>query len=99
MAEGDWRLHRQETYLQGATLVKKKYWDRRPDDDHDHCEFCWTKFMVVPYTPADEVILTEGYAVQGRTADPRFPDDYYWVCPACVADFASRFDWTVVNES
>lgn len=41
----NWRLRGQEDFLEGATLVYKKYWDRRPDDDHDHCEFCWTKFM------------------------------------------------------
>jgi hypothetical protein len=98
MADDDWRLRSQDSYLHGATLVRKPYYDRTPDDDHDHCEFCWTKFMVVPYTPADEEILKEGYAVQGRTADARFPNDYFWVCPTCVQDFADRFEWTVIDE-
>ena len=94
----DWRIRDQETYLRGATLIKKHYWNRRPDDDHDHCEFCWAKFMVEPYPGATEEILAVGYAVQDRSADEAFPNDYYWVCPTCVADFAKRFDWTFIED-
>jgi hypothetical protein len=94
----DWRLRGQESYLHGATLVRKLYWNRRPDDDHDHCEFCWAKFMVEPYEGATEEILAVGYAVQDRTADEDFPNDYYWVCPTCVRDFAKRFQWTVIED-
>jgi len=24
-------------------------------------------------------------------------NDYYWVCPTCVVDFAARFNWTVLE--
>jgi hypothetical protein len=70
--------------------------NRRPDDDHDHCEFCWAKFMVDPYEGAAEEILAMGYAVQDRTADEDSPNDHYWICSTCV--FAKRFQWTVTDE-
>lgn len=92
MTRDDWRLRGQEDFLRAATLVFKKYWNRRPDDDHDHCEFCWAKFMVVPYAD-DQGILTEGFAVQG--ASPA--DDYWWVCQTCAHDFEERFGWTLLE--
>jgi len=97
MAQDDWRLTGNLDFLLGATLVFKKYWNRRPDDDHDHCEFCWAKFMVVPYAD-DQGILTEGFAVQDRSPFPDFPNDYWWVCQACAHDFAMPFGWTLVGE-
>jgi len=42
--DADWRLRGQERYLQGATLVRKPYQARSEEWEHDHCEFCWTKF-------------------------------------------------------
>jgi hypothetical protein len=54
--------------------------------------------MVEPYPGATEEILAEGYAVQDQTADTEFPNDYYWVCPTCVKDFAELFEWTVIEE-
>lgn len=65
MADDDRRLRGQEDFLQGATLLHKKHMDRRPEDAHDHCEFCWAKFMVVPYAD-DQGILTEGFVLQAR---------------------------------
>ena len=41
----DWRLMNQERYLRGATLVWQRYLPAKPTNDHDHCEFCQTKFM------------------------------------------------------
>jgi hypothetical protein len=44
----DWRLQGQERYLAGTELVWRAY--RQNSDnlnwDHDHCAFCWAKFMV-----------------------------------------------------
>lgn len=44
----DWRLRGQERYLQGVTLVRRCYRAYRgnPNWDHDHCEFCSTKFTM-----------------------------------------------------
>ena len=41
----DWRLMGRERYLQSATLRWKTYYRWSEDCDHDHCEFCGTKFL------------------------------------------------------
>jgi hypothetical protein len=78
--EEDWRLRGQERYLQGATLLRKRYKAWSPDWEHDHCEFCWAKF-IDPNFSADQArltaehpeVLSEGYAVQGRQPDEAGP--------------------------
>jgi hypothetical protein len=80
--ESDWRLRDQEEYLLHITLARKCYVPPRPDWDHDHCVFCFAKFMA---TPGPD-ILTEGYCT-AAAAD--------WICPQCFADFQERFGWTV----
>ena len=49
--EPDWRLRNRENYLKGVTLVRRPYRRYPPDTtwDHDHCAFCWAKFMVEDY--------------------------------------------------
>ena len=61
--EHDWRLTGQERFLKGKTFVKKRYTAPSPNWDHDHCAFCWTKFMEneVPGT------FQEGYATEDNT--------------------------------
>ncbi len=76
----DWRLSGQERYLQGATLYWKPYTRYREDWDHDHCEFCWAKFMVEDYSD----VLHEGYATE---------DDYRWICESCFEDFKDMFEF------
>jgi hypothetical protein len=73
----DWRLMGQERYLQSATLRWKTYYRWSEDWDHDHCEFCGTKFFPPdnPYQEPDA--LHEGYATAGHE---EFPDDYHWIC-------------------
>jgi hypothetical protein len=88
--DDDWRLQGQEKYLSGVRLVWKQYREWSPSHEHDHCSFCWAKFM-----DRDDVtdVLREGYAAQG--AGPQGQDDYHWVCANCVRDFSDRFRWTV----
>jgi hypothetical protein len=78
----DWRLTFQEEYLKDATLRWAEYKAPRPDWDHDHCEFCWDKFM-----QGRTDTLTEGYA----TTDGR-----RWVCKQCFEDFKQEFGFKVV---
>jgi hypothetical protein len=104
LSEGksDWRLTGQEGYLKGATLVRKPYRVYSEKWEHDHCAFCWAKFMDPDYSDAhrkaienDSELLTEGYAT---TAEHPHGADYYWICQECFDDFAQDFGWRVVSE-
>lgn len=102
--EKDWRLQGQEKYLKGATLLRKLYRAASQDWAHDHCEFCWAKFMDPTFSGGrakviaeDPEILTEGYAVQGRSPREGSENDFWWICPTCVRDFAKRFEWKVLH--
>lgn len=59
----------QERYLQGAALIWKPYRARSETWEHDHCDFCWAKFMDPATSEAHRTfvkehpeVLTEGYA-------------------------------------
>ena len=82
----DWRLTNQLSYFRGATLRWQAYRRYREDWDHDHCEFCGTKFAE-PDAPGT---LHEGYTTT---------DNRRWVCRACFDDFADLFAWLVVADS
>lgn len=84
----DWRLRGQEKYLAGVTLVHRAYrrYTANRDWDHDHCAFCWAKFMVEDRPD----VLHEGYATT---------DDYHWICEPCFRDFQEQFRWTVVDDA
>ncbi|HEY2711223.1 MAG TPA: hypothetical protein VGI60_01815 [Chthoniobacterales bacterium] len=86
--DDDWRLQGQEKHLMDVSLVHRPYrrYTKNPEWDHDHCAFCWAKFMVEDYPD----VLHEGYAT---------PDDYHWVCDQCFHDFRERFHWQVVDDS
>jgi hypothetical protein len=79
MENNDWRLQQQDKYLLGVALYFKKYSERRSKTDHDHCEFCWTKF-------SDSIpnCLTQGYTTI---------DEYRWICEQCYNDFKADFKW------
>ncbi len=78
----DWRLQGQERYLKGITLYWRQYSRYSEDWDHDHCAFCWKKFMEVDHPET----LHEGYTTE---------NEYYWVCKVCFEDFRDRFHWRV----
>ena len=84
--DSDWRLQGQERYLRGVTLVHRAYrrYAKNPNWDHDHCNFCWAKFMVEDYPD----VLHEGYCTE---------DDYNWICPQCFNDFNAQFQWRVIE--
>ena len=90
MAESnsDWRLQGQERYLRGAKLAFRSYrrFTESPEWDHDHCEFCWAKFMVEDFPD----VLHEGYCTLG---------EYRWICSTCFNDFRDRFGWELVETS
>jgi phage terminase large subunit-like protein len=82
LEENDWRLTGQEKYLKGVTLSRRPYSRIREGWDHDHCAFCWAKFMETG--PPDT--LTEGYTTE---------DNYHWICIQCFEDFQEMFGWAV----
>lgn len=82
----DWRLTNQERYLKGVVLVHRKYRPASSSNDHDHCEFCWAKFMLVDAPN----VLHEGYST---------PDGYRWICETCFNDFGDLFHWKVGHEA
>ena len=92
--EEDWRLGRQECYLQPARLCWKRYPRWSDEWDYDHCAFCWAKFVAPDDPQQGPNDLNEGYAVLSNGC---FPDDYLWICATCYADFRGMFDWEVVS--
>jgi hypothetical protein len=83
----DWREQGQEKYLRGAEFSKRKYKKYRAGWEHDHCEFCWTKFCEEGSAEAkDGGCLFEGYATL---------DEYRWVCESCFRDFREKYRFRV----
>lgn len=64
-------------------LVRRDY-EPNPGNDHDHCEFCWSKFLQLDGQGG----LTKGYSTT---------DGYRWICDQCFNDFVSEFEWKVQN--
>jgi len=90
----DWRLKGpRKKYLEGASLRYKHYekWDE--NWDHDHCAFCWAKFMEEQNLNAPPNSLHEGYAT---VASEQHRDDYYWICSTCFNDLNEHFKWKLV---
>ncbi len=73
----DWRLTDQIEYLHGRILLQTAY--PQPEINHDHCEFCFSKFGL-------SGALTYGYCTE---------DHYYWICEQCFDDFKEMFEWQV----
>lgn len=80
----NWRLHGQEAYLCGVTLVRQPWEPSDHLNDHDHCEFCWARFS---RGAAD---LHDGYSTEHR---------FRWVCATCFSDFRKQFGWKVKEHA
>jgi hypothetical protein len=98
MGDPDWRVRGQDKYLFGATLVWKPYEAWSETWEHDHCEFCWAKFVEPGRraTQNDSDVLPAGFAAQHTGPDRQ--DDYHWICESCAADLCARFEWSLVRE-
>jgi hypothetical protein len=99
----DWRQTGQERWLpRGTTFARRPY--RALDDahEHDHCEFCWAKFLDPSFSDAprrmleeDPSAVAEGYVAVGT--EPQGADDH-WVCATCFGDFATELGWVIVSS-
>jgi len=79
----DWRLQGQESFLQNVSLKKSIYKKYRNNWEHDHCEFCGSKFS------ENKEDLNSGYVTL---------DNYHWICESCFQDFKEKFHWTVLID-
>ena len=95
----DWRLTNQGDYLQGADLTWRRYGAWSDSWDHDHCEFCFAKFVDTEHfaSPAhsgdSHEFVTEGYTTTDAHEDGA---GYHWICKQCFDDFRGLFEWRVV---
>ena len=85
----DWRLANQMGYLRDAVLVWKEYTAPGETWEHDHCEFCWTKFMEKGPLDNEAQIERAGYTTE---------DERHWICRRCFDDFRAMFQWTVRSD-
>ncbi len=81
VAKDDWRLQGQERYLKGLHFRLVPYKPSIPSE-HDHCEFCWDKFMDLPG------YLQEGYRFKSK-------GQTRWVCLQCFEDFREQFSFVL----
>ncbi len=101
-SEDDWRRRGQERYLQGARLTLKRYQALSAQWEHEHCVFCWHKFLDTQYSEIHRQAVeerpdlnsAEGYTNLG--AQDR-PAGKWWICRQCFDDFAAEFEWSVVD--
>jgi hypothetical protein len=78
ISQDDWRLQGQD-WLREELLRYERYRPPRPGFEHDHCEFCWTPFRMMP----KQGVINEGYVTNDRR----------WICETCYEDFKLIFDW------
>lgn len=98
----DWRRRGQEQYLTGAQLTWKHYRSLTAEWEHEHCEFCWHKFLDPSYSPAHRQALEkepDKHSAAGYTnlADESRAAGKWWICKQCFDDFKEEFEWTVVE--
>ncbi len=78
MSEKNWIAR-----LRGAQFKYQAYKMPKPTWDHDHCEFCWAKFMESGNTDA----LLEGYYCKSEDT---------WVCPKCYEEKNVEYQWELI---
>jgi hypothetical protein len=84
----DWENSGNDRYI-GARLKWKDYDPGADPSEHNHCWVCWKTFSLL-----DGDAERTGFAV---VDDPKFGDDYNWVCKSCFDDLKDLFNWVVVE--
>jgi hypothetical protein len=92
----------QENYLPPATeLTLRRYRAQSKTWEHEHCPFCFTKFMDPDFSEEHRRfieehpdVLTEGYTTSTEHVRGA---GWHWICPRCVEDFADEFGWQIVE--
>jgi hypothetical protein len=101
-AADDWRRTGQEEYLSGARLTWKRYQALSAQWEHEHCTFCWQKFLDANYSERHRQWLEERPdevepAAYTNIAGQEAPAGKWWICKRCYSDFAEEFEWVVVD--
>ena len=102
-APDDWRRMGQESYLAGLAFTWRSYQTYTGNWEHDHCEFCWKKFLDPGYSDWMREALADPAA---ENADAGYtnvragekPSGTHWVCRECFGDFQPEFGWEVVDS-
>ena len=97
----DWRLRRQDEMLSGVELRLETYGRYSETWDHDHCDFCFGKFLPPGQidehrrlaSDDDHELFTEGYTT---TESYESGANCVWICTGCFSDFDELISWVVV---
>lgn len=94
----DWRRG-QPGAPKGTRFRWREYVAPKPEWNHDHCLFCWAKF--VPRSEEGKEWLSRDthtiYFAGYATVEPS-GSGFEWVCPSCFDDFAAELDFSVVDD-
>ena len=98
----DWRRRGQERYLAGLRFARRRYQAYSGNWDHEHCEFCFRKFLDRDYAGWMREALeapSQGQTGAGyaNLASGGTPSGRYWICPECFGDFQAEFEWPVLE--
>jgi hypothetical protein len=88
----DWRLQGQH-WLRDELLRYRNYSPLRPGFEHDHCEFCWTRFRTDAPRASESAMPTALGSREGVRAEGYVTMDRRWICEPCYEDFKMMFDW------
>ena len=99
----DWRRRGQEPFLQGARLTLKRYQALTAQWEHEHCAFCWHKFLDPSYAESHRRALEQQpgeHSAEGYTTlkSDTVKAGEWWICKRCFEDFKVEFGW-VVSET
>jgi hypothetical protein len=85
----------------GTALVFRACRARSETWEHEHCLFCFAKFMDPDFSDAHRRyieehndVLTEGYTT---TSEHPQGAGWHWVCLRCVEDFAEEFGLRIAD--
>lgn len=86
----------------GTPFERKAYHPPNENWEHEHCEFCWAKFIDPTFSEEHRRLVeahpehqTEGYATTGEHPHGA---GYHWVCTRCWDDFAEEYGWRLATR-
>ncbi len=88
--------------LRGLRLTWKNYQAASGYREHEHCAFCWYKFLDPHYSEAHRRALENEPGKQSpggytNLSQKEFEAGKVWICRRCYEDFAADLEWIVVE--